>query len=376
MKLVLAQINSLVGDIPGNTRKVIAMTAQAVKDFQARIVVFPELALTGYPPEDLLLRPSLHPRIEQALAELCKASGETYIVVGYPRVSTGSVFNAVGVFHRGNRVAEYHKQKLPNYRVFDEKRYFEAGNEAVSFEVDGCVFALSICEDVWFSEPVAQARQSGADILLNISASPFHRGKQQQRESVLAERVGESALPVLYVNAVGGQDELVFDGGSVAVDGQGEVVYRAPAFREGLFPVEVSPKPEGQGFVLTALQASSPVMTGEKAVYEALVLGLREYVDKNGFPGVVLGLSGGIDSALTLAIAVDAIGAARVEAIMMPFRYTSSMSEEDARKQAETLGVSFHRLSIEPIYDVFMETLAPVFGDRAADKTEENIQAR
>lgn len=375
MRIVLAQTNSLVGDISGNTQTVIEMAQKAVELFSAEMVVFPELVLTGYPPEDLLLRPSLRPRIEQALERIASASEACCLVVGYPRVKDRQVFNAVGVFSAGQCLAEYHKQVLPNYQVFDEKRYFTPGSESGVFDFAGLRFALTICEDIWVPGPLAGVSAT-ADAVLNISASPFHVNKQVLREHVLAQRSGESGLPILYANAVGGQDELVFDGGSLAMNGNGEVIFRAPDFEEGLYPLEISPAESNGGATIAALRPSAVLPDEIASIYRALVTGLRDYVNKSGFPGVILGLSGGIDSAVTLAIAVEALGADRVEAVMMPFRYTSSMSRDDAQKQAETLGVTYHCLSIEAVYEAVMETLGPVFEGLPADKTEENIQAR
>lgn len=373
LTLSLAQINVLVGDIPGNTRQVLAMAERAWREQQADAVIFPELVLTGYPPEDLLLRPSLALRIDQALEELTAASLPLTLVVGYPRYRNGKLYNAAGVITQGKLVAEYAKQFLPNYQVFDEVRYFTAGDTPVVFDLGGIPTALSVCEDIWYPQPIQQARTAGAELMLNLSASPFHRDKQREREEIIAAQAQGAAMPVVYVNLVGAQDELVFDGGSVAINAEGDLAYRAPAFTEGLFPVQLQVQ---GGRVVFPPQDVAASLDSLASVYQALVVGLRDYVGKNGFKGVVLGLSGGIDSALTLAIAVDALGADRVEAVMMPFRYTSELSKNDAADQAQRMGVRYSSISIEPMYEAFMAALAEEFAGTGRDTTEENLQAR
>lgn len=373
LTLSLAQINVLVGDIPGNTRQVLAMAERAWREQQADAVIFPELVLTGYPPEDLLLRPSLALRIDQALEELTAASLPLTLVVGYPRYRNGKLYNAAGVITQGKLVAEYAKQFLPNYQVFDEVRYFTAGDTPVVFDLGGIPTALSVCEDIWYPQPIQQARTAGAELMLNLSASPFHRDKQREREEIIAAQAQAAAMPVVYVNLVGAQDELVFDGGSVVINAEGDLAYRAPAFTEGLFPVQLQVQ---GGRVVCPPQDVVASLDSLASVYQALVVGLRDYVGKNGFKGVVLGLSGGIDSALTLAIAVDALGADRVEAVMMPFRYTSELSKNDAADQAQRMGVRYSSISIEPMYEAFMAALAEEFAGTGRDTTEENLQAR
>ncbi|UTF61749.1 NAD+ synthase [Gilvimarinus sp. DA14] len=368
-----AQINLLVGDIPGNTLKVLEVAHKAMQSQAVDAIVFPELTLTGYPPEDLLLRPSLQLRIDRALAELQSANLPLALVVGYPKVVAGRVFNMAGVIHRGELVAEYAKQHLPNYQVFDEVRYFVPGDTHCVFDLNGTPTALTICEDIWHSEPMLQAREAGARLMLNLNASPFHQGKAGEREALLAQRAVEGGMPIIYTNLVGGQDELVFDGGSMAIDQQGKLCHRSPLFREDIACSTLVR--DGNTLTLAATELA-PQPSRLEAVYQALVLGLRDYVNKNGFRGVVLGLSGGIDSALTLALAVDALGAERVEAVMMPFRYTSDLSKNDAAAQAETLGVRYQSISIEPMYDAFMGALAEEFAGREVDTTEENLQAR
>ena len=371
--LTLAQINTLVGDIPGNTAKVLASARAALAQGPVDAVIFPELTLTGYPPEDLLLRPSLDLRIERALNEIIAAKLPVALIVGYPRSKNGQLFNMAGVIVDGQLIAEYAKQQLPNYQVFDEKRYFAAGDSAVVFNLKGIPTALSVCEDIWYPQPMAQAKAAGAQLMISLNASPYHQRKQLEREAIVAQRAREGAMPVVYANLVGGQDELVFDGGSVVVDASGATQFRAPAFDEGDFPVVLDCSSTG---VAVSPQSLAPIPENTAAVYQALVLGMRDYVNKNRFKGVVLGLSGGIDSALTLAMAVDALGADRVEAVMMPFRYTSDLSKNDAADEAARLGVRYSSISIEPMYEAFMTALSDEFAGTKRDTTEENLQAR
>jgi NAD+ synthase (glutamine-hydrolysing) len=369
LRISIAQLNTLVGDIPGNTQKILQYSKQALSD-QADMIVFPELSLTGYPPEDLLLRPSLDGRIQRALDSLLDANLPIAILLGYPKRINGQLFNMAGVIYQGKLLIEYAKQCLPNYQVFDEKRYFVAGDKPTVFEFKHVRIGLCICEDIWFPEPAAQAKAAGADLIININASPYHQQKQRQREAVVAARALENKLPVVYVNAVGGQDELVFDGGSHAVDAEGQLVFRAASFSESLSSVDIAIDQKNAQNVIADLN------TNLADVYQALVLGVRDYVQKNRFKGVVLGLSGGIDSALTLAIAVDALGADKVEAVMMPFRYTSDLSKTDAAEQAQRMGVQYSSISIEPMYDAFMAALSNEFAGLKRDTTEENLQAR
>ncbi|WP_237068702.1 NAD+ synthase [Microbulbifer guangxiensis] len=373
LQLVLAQINSLVGDIPGNTERVIDTAREAHREHGADLVMFPELTLCGYPPEDLLLRPSMQRRIDAALAQLKAAALPCAVLIGYPRVVAGAVFNMAGLLVDGELVAEYAKQKLPNYQVFDELRYFVAGDKPCVVDIAGIPTAITICEDIWHPQPVAQAAAAGAKLMLNINASPFHRGKAQERLELLGAQARAGKMPIVYVNWVGGQDELVFDGGSFAVDSQGKLAVRAPEFTEKLLPLTVE---HSDGAVSLRPGEITPAQEDLASVYQALVLGVRDYVNKNGFNGVVLGLSGGIDSALTLAIAVDALGSDRVEAVMMPFRYTSELSRNDAADQAQRLGVHYRVISIESIFDAFMSALASEFEGLERDTTEENLQAR
>ena len=376
IRAALAQMNPVVGDILGNTCRVLDSIATA-REQGARAIVFPELVLTGYPPEDLLLRPSLQPRLEKALAKVAQAATDIYVIVGYPWASDEKLFNAAGVFFNGKKIAEYCKQELPNYRVFDEKRYFTAGEKTCVFDLDGVQTALLICEDIWQEKPAQAARDAGAECLLVLNASPFHVDKQHEREAMLAARAQEVALPILYCNAVGGQDELVFDGGSCAVSAQGEVIARAALFAETHLSVVIDKKTKG-----VQLSAPAPLATipnTDAAIYKALVCSVRDYVNKNGFRGVLLGLSGGINSALTLAIAVDALGAERVEAVMMPYHYTASISVEDAETEARILGVKYSVIPIDTAVHAFTTMLASSFAELPAtahDTTEQNLQAR
>ena len=372
MKICMAQINTVVGDIVGNTDRVLSVSrAQQVEG--AQIVVFPELTLTGYPPEDLLLRDDLRLRTDKALQMLCSAlPEELFVIVGYPRFRHGALYNTAGVITKGEVVAEYDKQRLPNYQVFDEKRYFSEGTEPCVISVSGIQFGLTICEDIWHDGPAAKARAAGAQVLINLNASPFHRGKQAERIERVREAALSHSIPILYINQVGGQDELVFDGGSFAVDASGAVCVSAKMFEEAFAEVLLDPLDDG----LTVSGDIAGPLEDLESVWQALVLGLRDYIEKNGFPGVVLGLSGGIDSAVTLAVAADALGADRVEAVMMPFRYTASMSIEDAEMEADALGVLFSNISIEPLYDAFMAALAGEFDGLSPNITEENLQAR
>ena len=372
LRIALAQLNLLVGDVSGNVVKIAAAAQRARDELHAHVVVFPELALTGYPPEDLLLRPDFIAQVEAGLVELARQVSGIDMVIGYPHREGGALFNAAALMRNGGIVARYHKQHLPNYSVFDEKRYFTPGSVACVVDIQGIPVALTICEDIWMPGPASQARAAGARLMLNLNASPFHTGKGEEREALLRQRVAEGGMAIVYVNQVGGQDELVFDGESLVVDAQGRTVLRAPAFEEGLYTVDV----DAHGLVAAPAGALTPYRSEEEDIYRALVLGIRDYVDKNGFSGIVLGLSGGIDSALTLALAVDALGPARVQAIMLPSRYTSAISLEDAQATAQALQVHYTIISIEPAFNAFLESLKDEFAGLPHDSTEENIQAR
>lgn len=374
MRIQLVQQNYRVGDIPSNAHRILEQARQAAAE-GIQLVVFPELALTGYPPEDLLLRPSLKERLEAALALL--EQSPLPILFGSPWWLDGQLVNAAIYLAPGSAPRIYAKQALPNYRLFDEPRYFQPGTEPLVIELQGMKLGVSVCEDLWQPEVAAQARAAGAEVLLNLSASPYRMQKLQQRLQVCQARTAETGLPILYCNLVGGQDEFVFDGGSLAVDGNGNCLGLAPQFAEGVLTVEVLQ--QAGGIILQVLSATAEPMPLEQELYQALVLATRDYVTKNGFSGALLGLSGGIDSALTLAIAVDALGADKVSAVMMPFRYTAAISMEDAQLQAQTLGVNYQVLPIEPAFTGFMHILTDAFADAvssATDTTEENLQAR
>ncbi|MES2909719.1 MAG: NAD+ synthase [Pseudomonadota bacterium] len=370
LRIALAQLNLLVGDIPGNTAQLIRSAELARDHYRADVIVFPELSLTGYPPEDLLLRPSLALRVEQALAQLSAVRGIT-LVFGLPETHADGLRNAAWALRDGVVLACYAKQQLPNNQVFDERRYFVPGHDPVVFEQNGLRLALTICEDIWHAAPAQAAKAAGAELILNLNASPFHAGKASERRAVVAERCRETALPVVYCNLVGGQDELIFDGGSFVLHADGSPALQAPWFEAGLYCVDFDVATHR---FLPAQQEPMPSL--EASVYQALVLAVRDYTNKCGFKGIVLGLSGGIDSALTLAVAVDALGAERVRAVMMPYRYTAQISLDDAEEEAKTLGVHYSVLSIAPMVEAFSATLVDTFAGMAADKTEENLQAR
>ncbi|MGO3897437.1 MAG: NAD+ synthase [Psychrobacter sp.] len=366
----LAQSHFLVGDITTNAEKMRSLALEA-RDQGADVIIFPELALLGYPPQDLLLRPSLSGRVKNALSSLSDID-DIVMIVGYPHVDHHGTFNSAAILHNGHQKGFYHKQILPNYGVFDERRYFDKGRNQVLFDYKGITIGLLICEDLWEKGPVAELKKQGADLIVSLNASPFEIEKQENRKAMLAKRSRENNLPIIYVNAVGGQDDLVFDGGSMAIQADGSVAHEAPRFMNQLTLATLDVK--------TAQfdnQNKEPLtLSRESEMYQALVVGLRDYVNNSGFKGVIVGLSGGIDSALTLCIAVDALGADKVYAVMMPYEYTSQISLEDAQAQARRLNVSY---TVCPIFDAvegIRHTLAPLFNKSPADTTEENIQAR
>ena len=372
--VVMAQIDPVVGDISGNVRRIVEACHQAKRNSRADIIVFPEMTITGYPPEDLLLREGLFPQVNQALSDICAQVKDMVCVVGYPmKDSLGECFNMAAWIESGSIQASYMKQNLPNYSVFDEQRYFEAGDRPCVVEYKGIRFGLLICEDIWKISPATQAKEAGAEIILSLNASPFSAEKHQDRLTMIQRRVDEVGLPVIYINQVGGQDELVFDGGSFAMNTQGQVCVQSPEFTPALSAVTLVK----QGETLEMQRGDiAQLYEDEARVYQALIMGVQDYVTKNGFSGVLIGLSGGIDSALTLAVAVDALGAENVEAVMMPFRYTADISKEDAALQAETLQVTYQSIPIEETYMAFEKALSPRFEGLEADVTEENLQAR
>jgi len=369
----LVQINPVMGDIDGNARRIVDAVETLLRRHHARVAVFSELALVGYPPDDLVARPDLPGRVETALdglAEWFRGRGVA-IAVGAPIAADDGLHNAVVVLDGGRRVCTVPKRCLPNYGVFDEKRHFVAGAEVGVFEIDGRRLGVLVCEDLWFPDPAAALRAAGAEIVLCANASPFHRRKAGQRLEVARRRVAETGLPMVYVNSFGGQDELVFDGGSFALDGEGREILRLPFCAGGDGVVRLD-----RGGNLEARDRSGAAPEEEESVYRALELAVGDYVDKNGFNGVFVGLSGGIDSALTLAVAADALGAERVTAVLMPSRHTAQMSLDDAEAEAEALGVARLVLPIESVYRAFVDTLAEPFAGLPADVTEENLQAR
>ena len=376
INVVMAQLNFLVGDIDFNASLIIEKAKEAIQVNSADIIVYPELALTGYPPEDLLFRPSLSVRIGKALQRIRDENLAAHLVIGYPERVGDKLFNSLMVIKHGKQVANYRKQHLPNYQVFDEQRYFNRGTDACLLEIAGQKVAFTICEDMWEPEPVMQARAAGAHLMININASPYHVNKLSERQTLLRKRSIEGGFPIIYVNMVGGQDELVFDGGSMVVTATGECHVLAPSYVETLVPVLVQAGQSSDSPCEIPMQQIAPSLSLEAQVYQSLVLGVRDYASKNKFKGVVLGLSGGIDSALTLAIAVDALGSDCVQAVMMPFTYTSELSLDAAAEQANKLGVDYQKISIEAIYSSFMQSLEAQFENTEIDASEQNLQAR
>jgi len=376
LRITLAQINPCVGDLKGNAELILQTFEQ--HQLESDLVVFPELSLTAYPPEDLLLRDDFICETENALKHIVQATAgsSAMLVIGHPLKQGSHLFNAASVLHRGKIVKQYRKRFLPNYTVFDEKRYFTPGEEIALFDLKGATVGLVICEDIWEAEPVEESVAAGADLMVVINASPFHYDKAIEREEdVVRQRAQDHQVPILYVNQIGGQDELVFDGASHVVDCDGETVARLPAFEQACLSVILNRHEAGNKWCPQPGHVA-PHGSLEERVYKALVTGVHDYVEKNGFRGVVLGLSGGIDSALTLAIAVDALGKDRVEAVMMPYHYTSDMSVADAGEQANKMGVGYHMVPIAPMVESTLQQLAPLFEGLPADTTEENIQAR
>ncbi len=369
LKIALAQINLLVGDITRNTQKILTAALSARDQLGADICVFPELAITGYPPEDLLFRPDFIQHAQQALEHIAKQTSGITIVVGFPELTATGLCNSAAVLQAGKILTTYQKQALPNYGVFDEQRYFVAGEQVCLFTFNETTLAVAICEDVWRPDILLKNRQAGADVVLTLNASPFHVGKMAQREQIICQAAQAAQVALVYVNQVGGQDELIFDGASFVADQRGKIVLRAAEFEEQLALVEFEQQVPQAG-------ACAPFYNEIPSIYQALVLGIRDYVTKNGFQGALLGLSGGIDSALVLALAVDALGADKVEAVLMPSCYTQAMSSEDAIAEAEALKVKYHVIPISPAVNAFSDMLAEVFSGTQKDTTEENIQAR
>jgi len=372
--IALAQIDLLVGDVQGNAARVVRAARSARAELGADLVMFPELALSGYPPEDLLFHRGFRRQVEAGLARVRAEAGEAAVLAGFPEYTRAGIYNSAALVTAGEVAAIHRKVELPNYKVFDEKRYFRPGAQPTVVELKGFKVGLLICEDIWEREAAQLARAAGAELLAVINASPYEIHKQRERENVARARVTDVGLPLAYVNLVGGQDELVFDGNSFVMSAQGEVVLRAPPFEEGSYLARF--ERDARGRAVPCPGEVSPELSDEASVYRALALGVRDYVGKHAFPGVVMGLSGGVDSALTLAIAVDALGRERVQAVMMPSRYTSPMSLEDAAEQARNLGVRYSVLPIEAMFESTLATLKGEFEGRAPDATEENIQSR
>ena len=406
LRVALAQVNATVGDLRGNEAKIADFLTKS-KRLDAHLVVFPELAATGYPPEDLLFKPAFIRQNQAMIRRLVSLTRGVTTIIGFAdRDRSGCLYNAAAVASNGHWVGSYHKMMLPNYGVFDEKRYFTPGKKPMVLEQqrrrhssDGHRLGLSICEDIWVDQGPCQIEAAaGSRVLINISASPYHAGKHYERERLLARRARAYRSWICYVNLVGGQDELIFDGGSLIVTPAGKIVFRAPQFNEGLFLVELpweaaGPTKSATAFSLVqvsfksgavrsglgrvgAFRRSAPVLSPDEEIFQALVLGTRDYVEKNGFSHVVLGMSGGIDSALTAAIAVAALGKGKVTAVSMPSRYSSLETRTDARAVAEHLGIAFFEIPIERLFEASLETLRPIFANRTEDVTEQNLQAR
>ncbi|WP_265943689.1 NAD+ synthase [Dechloromonas sp. A34] len=368
LRIAVAQFNATVGDLTGNVERILKCATEA-KARGAHVLLTPELALCGYPPEDLLLRPDFYRACSQALDELASRAEGITLIVGHPEESEGHCYNAATVIEDGRKKATYRKIRLPNYEVFDEKRYFDAGTDACIVTLGGVRCGINICADIWESGAAEMAHAAGAELLLVLNASPCHLEKHQQRSQVLGERIAATGIPAVYCNLVGGQDELVFDGASFALDVDGNCRMLLPQFEEALGIVDFS-----AGQLSSEDQAAE--LSLEAEAYQALVLGVRDYIGKSGFPGAIIGLSGGIDSALTLCVAVDALGADKVRAVMMPSPYTAQMSLVDSREMIRKLGVRYDEIAIAPAMQTYAAMLDPLFLGLAADTTEENIQAR
>lgn len=372
LTIAIAQYNFCVGDLEGNTEKIIQLARKAKSKKGADLTVFPELAITGYPPEDLILRPGFHDRVSKCLKRIISALESETIILGYPELIGDKVFNSAGVIGKNKWITSYQKQELPNYAVFDEKRYFSAGTKPAVFRLGGLNIGLSVCEDIWIAGQAKKCADAGADMICNINASPFHRGKHNERIEAVRESVAASGLPIIYTNLCGGQDELIFDGRSFALNSCGELTAQAPAYTEGIYTIQIKTK------------GNIPIPVGDivnekdetKLVYEAIKLGIKDYIEKNNFHGCVIGLSGGIDSALTLALAVDALGPERVTAISMPSEYTADMSISDAQRQAETMGCEFHIIPINEAVETLSNIVGKLIPNLKTSVAIENMQSR
>ena len=374
-KLVIvgAQINLLVGDIEGNTQLIIDTVNRAYRKSKADIVLFPELAISSYPPEDLLFRAALYQRVHQALQRIAKEVKYTTVVVGYPDFQEKHYYNKAAVIGEGKIIATYAKYALPNYRVFDEKRYFSSGDQPCIIEVKGVKIGLLICEDLWLESPLKDTIKAGAQLIACINASPFTQDKSHRLHDLLTKRVQKYRIPIIYLNLIGGQDELVFDGGSMVFNQNGERIQQAAYLKEELMTIEFDLEHQLDVFTKHSLP---PEPLDEEKIYNVLVLGVRDYINKNNFPSAIIGLSGGVDSALTLAITVDAIGPSRVSGVLMPSPFTSSISIEDVKIETQALKIPTSIIDINPTFEAFLQSLAPEFAGLPRDVTEENLQAR
>ncbi|MCK9533121.1 MAG: NAD+ synthase [Pseudomonas sp.] len=377
LRAVLAQLNMRVGDIDGNLQRILDSSVHALHHQQADLIVFPELSLCGYNAQDLLLRDSMQIRIKRALERLCTALPHNlHVLVGYPWLEQGTRYNCCAHFYQGQIQDVYKKQFLPSDPTAFARRYFSPGSESLCIEIKQIKIAIGIGEDIWQSAFIEQACAAQAKMIVSLNASTFHLNKQAEREQMLSHHAEHAQMPILYTSQVGAQDDLIFDGGSCTVDEQGNLRQRAPAFTEQLCPVELQFS-RSSSHVERA--TSEPLLSEEASVYQALMMSLRNYVEQNGFKGVLLGLSGGIDSALVLAIAADALGADKVQAVMMPYHYTAQISQDDAAAQAHNMAIDYKTIAIAPMVEAFSQSLAPVFADMpstANDTTEENLQAR
>ena len=373
ISIVLAQIDLIVGDISGNTARILEYCERVKVESDADLIVFPELSISGYPPEDLLLHSGLKRRIAEAVELIRQNVRGIAVLVGFPEYTQDHIFNSCAVYNNGKELIRYRKHALPNYSVFDEKRYFTPGSETAVFELHGIKIGINICEDIWYSKPARLSKSAGAQLIIVINGSPYQKDGQNIRESTIKRRISEVKIPIVYLNLVGGQDELIFDGASFVMNEKGDVTYRAPAFEETIACIEFE---RIQKTIVPMSNSIEPKLEEIESIYKALVKGTRDYISKHNFPGVVLGLSGGIDSALTLAIACDAIGSDNVRAVMMPFKYTSKMSLEDAQLQSSILNIQYDILPIETLYDAANNLLLPIFDGAKVDATEENIQSR
>ena len=370
----IVQENPIVGDIEGNLQLAINAIDKLSKQSSPDIFLFTEMFITGYPPEDLILRDDLLDASYEAVEKLCEVKPESFIVIGYPKKEGDSIFNCAGVLRNKSVITEYKKQELPNYEVFDEKRYFQSGKGPGIFEVNGLRVGLSVCEDIWHENVIKQLHEKKTDLILNINASPFHLDKIKERKALISGHAIDYSLPIVYANQVGGQDELVFDGTSMAMDGEGQQILQLEKFKEDYKIVNFTSDQEGK--LSSEKREEIPEDKELEEVYKALVLGAKDYIQKNNFPGVLIGSSGGIDSALTAAIAADAIGPEKVRTFMLPFKFTSDMSVEDSEKLAVNLGIKHSVIPIGDIYESFADSLEDEFSGLEPDITEENLQSR